>query len=103
MSINSYLCKHFDKDKNGNVTIGSVFFKEDIFLFMTLTLFFSWMRIFILYSTNKFNLTTTNIIYMILNTAIYLVIVLICIHILCNILKYISNISIAKCPLENKD
>lgn len=97
MSLNSYICKHFDKDENGNVTVGSIFIKEEVSFFTTITLIISFANII---TTEDFDITVTNILYTILNTLLYIIIIVIFMKILYNVLIYVSNITIAKCPLE---
>ncbi len=103
MSLNSFLCKHFDKDADGNVTIGSILNNPVILLILLVPMPIAMLRLFPLdakvFGINFSIYSLMDYIVMYFNTMFYVIIALIICAIILNILISIWNIKIAKCPL----
>lgn len=95
MSLNNFLCKHFEKDEEGNVTLGKIIFRIEIIMTIFTSLFVMLLRI-----TPGMKYTFINTISLYITSFLYTTLIVIGITIIFYIISYISNIKVAKCPLN---
>lgn len=82
MSLNEFLCKNFEVDKKGNITIGSILTKPFVLCILYLILIFFMYGIYI---TEDYSIV--NIIYMFFIALYYSTIIIIVLYIIYRILK----------------
>ena len=104
MNINNWLCKHFDDEKKGYVTISDVM-PCIVLLFLLVLSIYSIGRFFFAggYNQPPKEELSFELLGGIITTfaiAILFIALLFCIV---EVIRYISNIRIAKCPLKEKE